>query len=76
MTGPEAVADAAGYAQGLAFSFGSGRVYVSGEAGMFTAEVLGGRGGGLRWMHAQPRDQNQQFLLNVLHWLDGDFEAR
>jgi len=60
-------------AQGLAFSFGEGRVVVLGEAGMLTAQIL-----------RSPEDPNsepfrfglnteghddQQFALNVIHWL-------
>ena len=56
--------DGAGYSQGLAFASGTGRVYASGEAAMFTAQSAVG-------MQQLPFDHNQQFLLNILHWLDG-----
>lgn len=61
--------DATGYSQGMAFESGSGRVYASGEAGMFSAQHSGPASP--FGMHALPFDHNQQFLLNVLHWLDG-----
>ena len=53
-----------GYSQGMAFDFGTGRVYASGEAAMFTAQIGGG-------MQTLPFNHNQQYLLNILHWLDG-----
>jgi len=61
------VADAA---QGLAMEFGRGRLVITGEAAMFSAQVL----------HQQPRpdfkfgmnapgNDDRQFALNALHWL-------
>lgn len=63
------VTDVSGFSQGAAFDFGTGRVYASSEAGMFSAQAqfFLGRFG----MQSLPRNQNQQFLLNVMHWLDG-----
>lgn len=51
-----------GRSQGIAIQYGEGRVYASGEAQMFTARC------------PEPgllHSDNQQFLLNVMHWLDG-----
>lgn len=62
-------------AQGLAFEHGRGRVVVLGEAGMLTAQMI----------HFPPEEQredfrfgltteghdDEQFVLNVLHWLSG-----
>ena len=62
-------------AQGLAFEHGRGRVVVLGEAGMLTAQLI----------HFPPEEQredfrfglttdghdDEQFVLNVLHWLSG-----
>lgn len=57
---------ARGHAQGVAFSFGSGRVVVFGEAAFLTAQVdpLGFKFGMNR-----PGNDNRQFALNVMHWL-------
>ncbi len=51
--------------QGLAFTLGDGRVYINGEAGGLTAQTVSGT---LFGMHTTP--QNEQYLLNVVHWLD------
>jgi hypothetical protein len=59
---------AAGRAQGLAFTFGKGRVVVLGEAGMMSAQISGADGRGRMGMNV-PGNQNKQFVLNVLHWL-------
>ncbi len=55
-----------GYGQGLAFDFGAGRVYASAEFTMFTATV---DASGEKGMNAHP--SNEQYLLNVVHWLEG-----
>lgn len=57
---------ARGHAQGIAFSFGSGRVVVFGEAAFLTAQVdpLGFKFGMNR-----PSNDDRQFALNVMHWL-------
>lgn len=49
---------------------GKGRVFVSGEAAMFTAQ-LGGANRVPTGMNVASAKQNPQLLLNVLHWLDG-----
>jgi hypothetical protein len=56
----------AGSAQGMALELGSGRVYVSGDADMHTALI---RAEGAFGMHRTAH--NEQYLLNVMHWLDG-----
>lgn len=59
---------AAGRAQAIAMKFGKGRVFVSGEAAMFTAQLtpddrkVGMNVAGL---------DNRQYALNVMHWLSG-----
>ena len=60
---------ATGLPQGVALTRGDGRVYLSGEAALFSAQIheLGGPTG----FNAPGADQNRQFLLNVAHWLDG-----
>jgi hypothetical protein len=57
---------AKGHSQALALNFGSGRVVVSGEAALFTAQVdpLGTKFG----MNRSDND-DRQFLLNIAHWL-------
>lgn len=60
---------AAGRAQGIAFSFGRGRVVVLGEAAMMSAQTTGPerRPMGMN----QPGTDNRQLALNVMHWLSG-----
>ena len=64
---PEKRRSAAGRAQGLAFSLGTGRVVVLGEAAMMTAQLAG--------PHRTPMGMNvegsddRQFALNVVRWL-------
>jgi hypothetical protein len=55
----------AGRAQGLAFEYGKGRVVVLGEAAMLTAQVSNGDHFGM----STPGCDNQQFALNLMHWL-------
>lgn len=59
-----------GWAQGAWLSHGRGRVLVLGEAGMLSAQ-LAGRRRVPKGMNAPVARQNQQFILNALHWLDG-----
>jgi hypothetical protein len=58
----------AGSAQGLAFDYGKGRVVVLGEAAMLTAQVYKGERFGMN----TPGCDNQQFALNIVHWLTHD----
>lgn len=57
---------AAGHVQALALDFGQGRVVVSGEAAVFSAQIdpLGRKLG----MNRADND-DRQLLLNVVHWL-------
>jgi hypothetical protein len=55
----------AGAAQGLAFNYGKGRVVVLGEAAMLTAQVYKDDHFGM----STPGCDNQQFALNIVHWL-------
>ena len=67
-----AVHSAAGRAQGIAFTYGAGRVVVLGEAGMLSAQVV-------KWPDGRPDTRfgmnvapgNAQFGLNIMHWLTG-----
>lgn len=60
-------------AQGLAFAFGAGRVVVLGEAGLLTAQIVRfpdqpGRQP-IRMGLNTPGHDDQQFALNLMHWL-------
>jgi hypothetical protein len=66
-----------GRAMAVAFKAGQGRVVVSGEAGMLTAQVFKekGRDGteslvGRTGMSV-PGNDDKQYVLNVMHWLSG-----
>ncbi len=59
---------AAGRSQAIAMKFGKGKVFVSGEAGMLTAQIsaddhkFGMNVAGI---------DNRQYALNIVHWLSG-----
>jgi hypothetical protein len=55
---------AAGRAQAVALPFGKGRVVVTGEAAMLTAQ---NQNFGLNY----PGTDDRQFVLNIMHWLTG-----
>ncbi|MCX6247331.1 MAG: DUF4350 domain-containing protein [Bacteroidetes bacterium] len=58
-----------GFYQGSLLNFGKGRVAVFGEAAMFTAQVVNGS---MRiGINSELAPQNAQFVLNLVHWLDG-----
>lgn len=59
-----------GWSQGAYKKFGKGRVVVSGEAAMFTAQLAGPekfKAG----MNSDIAGENYILLLNIIHWLDG-----
>ncbi len=59
----------AGRAQGIAMTFGKGRVAVFGEAAMFSAQVAGSGAQAFKMgMNAEGND-DRQFALNVMRWL-------
>lgn len=62
---------AAGRAQGVALTYGKGRVVVLGEAAMFSAQVFRGPGRELRLGMNYPGFGNRQVALNTMHWLSG-----
>ncbi len=70
---PRVAAD--GLLQGAALSVGRGRVAVFGEAAMFTAQrgVDNGEVSYFGLNHPEAKD-NEQFVLNVIHWLTGLLE--
>lgn len=53
---------AAGRSQALALPFGKGRVVVTGEAAMLTAQ---NQNFGMNY----PGTDDRQFVLNIMHWL-------
>lgn len=56
---------AAGRSQGIALSFGKGRLVVLGEAAMLTAQVADKERFGMQI----PGIDNRQLALNIMHWL-------
>ena len=69
----------AGRAQGIALSFGKGRVVIVGEAAMFSAQILMDEQGHKEekfGMNA-PGNDDKRFVLNVFHWLsESERESR
>lgn len=63
----------AGWSQGAYTKYGKGKVVVSGEAAMFTAQ-LAGQDKIKVGMNSKEAPRNYQLLLNIIHWLDGKFE--
>jgi hypothetical protein len=65
----------AGRAQGLAMTFGKGKVVVLGEAALFSAQIVtlpdGDRQRVLKVGMNVPGNDDRQFALNTLHWLSG-----
>jgi hypothetical protein len=62
--------DASGLMHSVYFSQGKGRVVIVGEAAMFSAQLAGPQ----RFkagMNAPAAKNNAQFLLNIIHYLDG-----
>ena len=60
-------ASAAGRAQGIAMSFGKGRVVVLGEAAMLSAQLAGPNQ--MPFGMNRPGIDNRQLALNIVHWL-------
>jgi hypothetical protein len=61
-------------AQAIAFEYGKGRVVMTGEAAMFSAQVIRftdpqGRTTESKMGMNVPGNNNQQFLVNILRWL-------
>ncbi|MFY8351102.1 hypothetical protein AAEU29_11255 [Pseudoalteromonas sp. SSM20] len=62
--------DAEGWLQGATLEFHKGRIAVFGEAAMFTAQLSGEKDQQIKMgLNAEGAEQNEQFLLNVMHWL-------
>jgi hypothetical protein len=60
---------AAGRAQGIAMSFGKGRVVLLGEAAMLSAQLAGPNK--MAFGMNRPGIDNRQLALNIMHWLSG-----
>jgi hypothetical protein len=61
-----------GRAQGVAITWGAGRVVMLGEAAMMSAQVFPAAGGGQGRMGMNvPGSDDKQFALNILRWLSG-----
>ena len=63
-----------GRAQGLAMEYGRGRVVMTGEAAMFSAQIIRstdnqGRSSETKMGMNVPGNDNRQLLLNIMHWL-------
>ena len=72
-----AAAPVTGRAQGLAFAFGQGRVMALGEAAVFSAQVVRLEEGGTQRMGMNvPGNDDRQFALNAVRWLDGLLPSR
>jgi hypothetical protein len=62
----------AGRAQGIAMTFGKGRIVVLGEAALLSAQIIrldGDRATETKFGMNVPGNDDRQFALNVLHWL-------
>ncbi|HBB95384.1 MAG TPA: hypothetical protein DC054_08325 [Blastocatellia bacterium] len=62
-------ASAAGRAQGIAMTFGKGRVVVLGEAAMLSAQLTGPNK--MPFGVNRTGIDNRQIALNIMHWLSG-----
>ena len=58
---------AAGKSQGIALTFGKGRVVILGEAAILTAQVAGKEKFGMQLAEID----NKRLVLNIMHWLSG-----
>jgi hypothetical protein len=59
-----------GWSQGAILEFGTGRVAVFSEAMMFTSQIYVPTGEKMGLVSKGAED-NEQFLLNIMHWLSG-----
>lgn len=60
----------AGLVSGAYLEYGKGKIVVMGEAAMFSAQLAGPSQQKMGMNHPGAA-QNPQFLLNIIHWLDG-----
>jgi hypothetical protein len=71
---PTSAPSVANRAQAIALEYGKGRVVITGEAAMFSAQVVRfkdaqGRSQEFKMGMNVPGNDNQAFLVNILHWL-------
>ncbi len=59
----------ASWVQGAYLKYGRGRIVVSGEAAMFTAQLSGPTAAKIG-MNSDYAEENYRLLLNIIHWLD------
>jgi hypothetical protein len=59
-----------GFINGAMMEYGKGRIVAFGEAALFSAQ-LSGPSHEPMGMNQHGAEQNPQFLLNIIHWLDG-----
>jgi hypothetical protein len=64
---------AAGLFHTVCFKEGKGRVVIAAEAAMFSAQLTG-RNREKFGMNEPAAKRNPQFLLNIIHWLDGKLD--
>lgn len=62
-----------GWSQGAYKKYGKGRLVVFGEAAMFSAQLAGPERRKMG-MNTVVASQNYKLLLNIIHWLDGQFD--
>jgi hypothetical protein len=58
-----------GFYQGAYMKYGNGKIVVMGEAAMFSAQLAGPNRSPVGLNRPEAR-QNNQLLLNIIHWLD------
>ncbi len=58
-----------GFFQGAYMQYGKGKIVVMGEAAMFSAQLAGPNRSPVGFNRPEAR-QNNQLLLNIIHWLD------
>ncbi len=64
--------NATGLYQGALLEVGKGKLAVFGEAGMFTAQLVEDKDEVWKLgLNAESASQNEQFLINIMHWLAG-----
>jgi hypothetical protein len=68
---PIPAGSAKGLMQGAILSYGTGRIAVFGEAGMFSAQIIQKQPPVFFGFNAPEAPQNKQFVLNLVRWLAG-----
>ncbi|PLX05308.1 MAG: hypothetical protein C0594_07860, partial [Marinilabiliales bacterium] len=70
------ITSAEGWSQLSFKTYGTGKVVVSGEAAMFSAQitVYQGKTVNMGMNSKELAPDNLQLLLNIIHWLDGKLE--